>query len=144
MKFLFPAVFLLVFSSCLTDPDCLRTSGSNVRIAFQTAAGKDSVVAFDSVWVSGTDSVFYKNTDLSLMSLPVNPASSTTRYYFFHDMAVDSLQVRYLAEHRIISPACGAFIYYNHLTIDAGTFSDATVVLNQLSTSHAANIEVAF
>lgn len=148
MRLLFIGLLVLLFSACLDDPDCVVTSTNYVRITMKTMnkdttkADSTIAVAFWGITASGTDSVFHKSDTVSTVSLPVNPGSMETKFRFSYGAKTDSLILGYTKKTEIISPQCGAFLYYQNLRVISTSFEKVTVINPQLATSVTSNIEI--
>ena len=148
LRVAFVAFLALLFSSCLSDPDCVITATSEVKIDFLKIT-PDSIrtdvsdtVILDSIRVSGTDSVFYVADTLSSVALPIHPGAYETTFYFYYPSDVDSIKFSYTHTTRVISPACGAFTYFQDLTLLLSTFSEVNITDDQLSTSTETNVKI--
>ena len=116
------------FASCFNEGDCLITATNYMHWQFRkksnTAA--DSSVAFTSLIVSGTDSIvlFKNDTVFHEILLPLDIHQATTTYIFPRQSltdslvtAVDTIQVGYTPQSKVISRDCGAYTFYKDLTI---------------------------
>jgi len=140
--FLF-GLLILLFSSCLNEPDCVINASNEVKIAFKKLTSDSArTIILDSILVSGTDSVFNKRDTVSSIVLPVDPTALTTTYQFYYDSKMNTLVLSYKRQTRMISPACGAFNYFFSLGIQISTFADAIVINPELSTSSATNVTI--
>lgn len=143
MRYIPIGSLILLFSSCLNEPDCVITSSNEVKISFEKLTSDSArIIVLDSILVSGTDTVFYVRDTVSSVILPVNPGVSTTVYKFYYDSSLNTLILTYTRQTRVISPACGAFIHFFNLGIRASTFPDAEVINPELSTSSATNVTI--
>jgi hypothetical protein len=150
LRFSLLAFLAALFSSCLSDPDCVITGTSEVQIDFLKVT-PDSIrtaisdtVALDSILVSGTDSIFYVADTVSSIILPVNSGAYETTFYFFRQAQQDSIKLAYTRITRVISPACGAFNYFQDLSIVLSTVTEAKVADAQLSTTNSTNVTIKF
>lgn len=143
MRLLFAGILGVLFLSCLHEPDCISTATNLMRISLRMAdVDSARTILFSSVTASGTDTVFYENDSISSLSLPVNPGTAQTIFKFYYDLEVDSMVVAYTRKTVVISPGCGAFNYFQELSIISTSFPTVTVLNPQLSTSGSANIEI--
>ena len=118
MRFLPLGILLILFASCLDEPDCIITATNLVQVSL-LRLDEDSArtVKFDRILALGTDTVFYENDSISSLSLPVNPGTAKTTFRFYYESQVDSLVVSYTRATKIISPTCGAFNYFQDLGV---------------------------
>ncbi len=143
MRFLPLGILLLLFASCLDEPDCISTASNKVQIALKRLDFDSArTVIFDSIQVYSTDSVFYKSDTVTVLSLPINPGITETTFLFFYELKMDSLVLSYTRETKIVSPKCGAFNYFQELGVVSTSFSQVTVANTQLSTGGSTNLTI--
>ena len=151
MRFLLPAFIILLFSSCLSEPDCLVTASNLVRIDLKkTDTNAVNTVKFIVIRVQGTDTLFYQDQKASSLILPVNPAGEQTTFHFEYKSSIDttvlendSVTLAYVRQYKVISPDCGGYVYYMNLSVSSYSFSNEPKVVNaQLSTSATPNLEI--
>ena len=143
MRFLLPGVILLVLSACLDEPDCIVTATNLVKISLRKInVDSANTVAFSKITVTGTDTLFYKNKKASSLSLPVNPGTTKITIKFYYGASIDSLTLGYSLRRVIISPDCGAFVYFENLGVLSTSFTSIKVNNSQLSTSATNNLEI--
>lgn len=144
LRYCLPALFAVLFLSCLSEPDCIITASNKVIIKL-VKDGTDTakVIIFDSVAVSGTDTLFHVTDTTSEVRLPVNPGEFQTTFYFYYSGTIaDSMRVSYTRATRVINPSCGAFNYFQDLDVLLNTFPSVDILNRELSTSDAANLRV--
>ena len=124
-------IFLIFLSSsCFNQGDCLITASGYTRIdLYDKANRRPKLIAFDSIAVSGTESILYRDSIRTTIFLPVNPREDTTRFTLNYDGKSDFITVKYSAETRIISPDCGAFVYFKNLEILKTSFDQSLIKL---------------
>lgn len=151
MRFLFLGLLALSFSSCLTPPDCLVTATNRLTIHFykkvvtnSRVTYKDTAMNFLYIKVSGTDSIYYENVSTAIVKLPVNTRSDRTTFTLYQPGKSDTVAVTYQARNLMISPECGAYVYYQNLYVPGSSYANVVIASNLLSTSVATNIEVRF
>ena len=143
MRFLPLGILLLLFASCLDEPDCISTASNKVQIALKRLdVDSARIVIFDSIQVYSTDSVFYKSDTVTVLSLPVNPGITETTFLFYYELKMDSLVLSYTRETKMVSPKCGAFNYFQELGVVSTSFSQVTVDNTQLSTGGSTNLTI--
>jgi len=150
LRFALLSLLTALFSSCLSDPDCVITATNEVQIDFLKVT-PDSIrtavrdtVELDSILVSGTDSVFYVADTVSSIILPVNLSAQETTFFFYRQSRQDSIKLAYTRTTRVISPACGAFNYFQDLSLLLSTVTEAKVTDAQLSTTNSTNVTIKF
>lgn len=143
MRYFLFGLLVLLFSSCLSEPDCIVTASNEVKIAFKKLPSDTSmIIILDSILVSGTDSVFNVKDTTSSVVLPVDPRAATTTFRFFYNSTENALTLAYKNQTQMISPDCGAFTHFINLEIKVSTFADATVSTPDLSISSATNVKI--
>lgn len=136
-------LLILLFSSCLNEPDCIVTSSNEVKIAFlKLTSDSARAVELDSILVLGTDSIFNVGDTVTSVVLPVNPGLKQTTFRFYYESRMDTLTLSYIRITRVISPACGAFNQIQNLAVVSSSFLGVKVVSPQLSTSNATNVTI--
>ena len=147
MRFLILGVMVLLLSACLDEPDCIVTASNLVKISLQKAEFDSVVVdtvAFSEISVSGTDALFYTDAKVTSLSLPLNTEADTTTIIFYYGANTDSLTLGYVRRPVIVSPDCGAFIYYENVILLSTSITIVKVTNPQLSTSVPNNLEIKF
>lgn len=115
-------------AGCFSEGDCLISATNYMHIQFKkkTNTALDSAVAMTSIAVSGTDSIFvFKNdTTFHEILIPVDIHNVSTTFVFARQSltdasvtAMDTLQVGYIPQSKIISKNCGAYTFYQNLKI---------------------------
>ncbi len=127
MKFVLLIFICGLFVSCFDPGDCLISATNLMHIQFKTQRNQhlDTIVTFAyySIEVSGTDSVLRVRPAVAELLLPVDISKDTTTFIFHRinaDSSVigtDTLRLGYVRQGKVISPACGAFTYYQNLKI---------------------------
>lgn len=137
-------------SSCLDDPDCIRSGDTALVISFKKLIdGKADTVVLYNISAAGSDSVFYKSSDPDQLDtlngsalLTVSPYAEETLFSFLFEAEVMTLRVGYKNEVRFISEDCGSDRVQYDLTILETQFDSVRVVNPVLSTNRTPNIEI--
>jgi hypothetical protein len=142
---LFIAVLSLAVS-CLNEPDCYQLNNDTVVIYFKIIGGGNDQYQITSVQSPETDSVFYSNTTLSMISLPLNPKSEQTLFTVYGDRGDRALNFNYRRQVQFVSEACGERYYYQDLDVFEHDF-DSVRVVNAIPSptplpSGAKNVEI--
>ena len=147
MRFFLIGLIIIIFSSCLSEPDCLVTASNSVKLVFKNAhLTTPKFVKFPIIYSSGTDAIFVADS-VSHIELYVDPRSTQTTFKFQgEDDKIDSVTLKYKIQNILISPECGAYPYYSGLQVIAYTFSDTVRVLSPTlsNDSTAQNVEIKF
>lgn len=145
LRYCLPVLFAVLLLSCLSEPDCIITSSSNVIISFRWPTGDSARhIKFDSIRVIGTDSIFHVGDTTDVVMLPIDPGNYQTKFRFYYETKEDSITVTYTRATRVISPSCGAFNHYQDLDVPMYSFLSLTIVNDQLSTSEEPNLRIKF
>lgn len=152
MRFFHSVIIILMLSTCLSEPDCLVTASNKLRISLKNAeTGASQKVLFSAVKISGTDVVLFTPDSVTSLIIPVDPLGTETTFIFeygtvlnsVHVTKTDFVTVSYASQTVILSPTCGAAVYHTNLAVSNTSFTiKPKVLINQLSTSAAANIEI--
>ena len=142
-------IIIGVAGSCLDDPECLRTSGSALRISIKRLSdSKSDTLIVYNITASGADSIFYKNDPEKLDTLvgsallAVNPYANETVFTFHFETEDKILKVGYKTEARFISEDCGSEQVLYDLTILQTDFDSVRVVNNRLTKKAITNLEI--
>jgi hypothetical protein len=137
MKFLGLLLLALVVGSCFSDGDCLISATNYMHLQFKkrTNVGLDTTLYFTHIYVSGTDSIIFKNDTLvSDILLPVDIQSNSTTFVLQYTslsdpsrFTFDTLQVGYTTQSKVIAKDCGAFTYYQNLKILKTNLKEAQI-----------------
>jgi 3D (Asp-Asp-Asp) domain-containing protein len=152
LKYL-PIGLLAVLSfGCFDQGDCLITATNLMQVKLLTKTDrKENKIKFNSVTVSGSTSILYKDQETGTLLLPVNPGQGSTTFTLNYGTTVSVITVTYSEETRVIAVDCGAFTYYKDLKISSTDFEEGniklvnTLLLHDVSTqAYANNVEIYF
>jgi hypothetical protein len=144
-------IVTVIASSCLDDPNCIRTGDTALVISFKKLAdGKADTVVLYNISAEGSDSIFYKKSTepdkLDTLNgsalLAVNPYADETLFTFLFQTGVVTLKVGYRNEVQFISEECGSDRIQSHLKILETQFDSVRVVNPVLSINRTPNIEI--
>ncbi|PGH39782.1 MAG: hypothetical protein CRN43_07005 [Candidatus Nephrothrix sp. EaCA] len=155
MRFFFPIVFLC--AACLNDPDCLVATTNLASFNFKKADGKTAdTLWIDSIRVSGYKTQFTINDqdaarrNVTGVRLPVYPGDAQTTYTYYYKKKKDKTQqtavltFSYYKNIKVISKKCGAFVFYENLSLVKTTAGPVKIVQPQLNTTVTSNAEIVF
>ena len=143
MRFLLPGLILFLLSACLDEPDCITTATNIVKISLkETDVDSAASVLFLKISISGTDTLLYVGQQAPFLNLPLNPAADETTFRFYYGTSIDSLTLVYSRRTSLVSPDCGAFVYFEKVAAKSYSFSDVEIINPQLSTSATNNINI--
>lgn len=138
----------LLGAGCFNPGDCIKNNKTNIELEFVGTDGKPANVQFTSISVSGIRTPLATNFNTSRVSLPVNPAASSTTYVFTRPalnnpnaVRRDSITFTYRNQVLVLNPDCGAILYHRDLDFSINTFgSESLRITNrQLLTTVARN-----
>lgn len=150
-RFFFLMILILPLLSCGTDPDCITSGSSLVRVNFLKADNENAdSLFFNAVFTSANeDSLIAGKDTLSTLQLPLNPASDVTEFILenraLNDsiLVFDTIRLSYDRLQRIISPECGVELSFINLNIQKSTFDSLALVNGELiRNNNNANIEI--
>jgi hypothetical protein len=146
----FLIISLVSLISCFNQGDCLINSTNLVKIGLRKRLDYTTkqAIFLKVAAVTESDTIDFpllENVSLESLSLPLDPKNLVTSYHFLtSDSLTFQLTLAYTQSTKIISPDCGAFIYYNDLSVAGTNFDSTRVVKHQLLISVARNLEVFF
>ncbi len=132
MKYLFLFFVCALFASCFNEGDCLITATNQLRIQFRkkTSTKTDSLIVFNSIVVSGTDTILIPSSSVREILLPIDVNADTTLFVFNrlnpadNSNVADSLVLSYTRQGKVISKDCGAYTFYQDLKIKKTNLTD--------------------
>lgn len=160
---LYPLVLGGLFMSgfltgCDPEESCVSFSTNEFDIAFVTLNEEEEevpqTVNFDLVRVLASDTIYFtrNETGISALKLTLNPAADTTTFIFEEIIVdeeeeeieiIDTLQVAYRRNYRMISPECGIEVKYSDLSVVYHTFEEARGLITELSeTTKGPDVEI--
>ncbi len=147
MRFFLFGLIIVIFSSCLSEPDCLVSASNEVKIVFKKAKKEDlQFVQFPVIESSGTDVLFIADS-VSSIKLYVDPRAAETTFRFHQETGTTySVTFKYDVQNILISPACGAYRYFSGLKVVSYTFSDTVKITNPILSNNkdVKNVEIKF
>src|SRR6185369_12480597 len=95
MKYLFLFLIGALFASCFNEGDCLVSATNQLHIQFKKKLNNkaDSLIVFNSIVVSGTDTILTSTVAVAEILLPVNVNSDSTLFVFNRLNPLDSSNV---------------------------------------------------
>lgn len=144
MRYLSLLLLILSSASCLDEPDCLVLATNVLKFSFVKADKTEAKYTFTKITTSGTTKIFFTESPVSGLALSVDPASTQTTFVFTHDGKDEKVVVQYDKTHKVISTKCGAYTYYNNLSVVETTASSAKVINKLFATTVTKNLEIIF
>jgi hypothetical protein len=135
------------FAACFNQGDCIITSSSLARISlFSKKDGKARPTKFTSVVETNDQLEFVVGADttVSSLQLPLHPDRLQVSYVLVTPDSTYNLTLSYTTYTRIIATDCGAFLYYQDLSVDSTNFDRYKIIQPQLFKSVTTNLEIFF
>lgn len=124
MKKLTWFIFLSIIAiSCLNEPDCYQLDNDEIILAFNVmefGADEDSLI---DIRISGTEDIFYTDTALSSVVLPLSPITEELKYIFrWQNGSIDTLVLGYSVQIQFVSEECAQRYVFTSLNPLSSTF----------------------
>ena len=101
-------------------------------------------ITFDSIGVSGYPLSFpsYSDSTLSAINLTVDPNELFTRFVLFTTESIDTLDLTYDSQTRLISPTCGPEQLFSELDVTNYTFDSLVLDESLIELEIETNIRI--
>ena len=119
---------LIIAVSCLNEPDCYQLNNDTVVIYFRIIGGANDAIQLKSVQSPGSDIIFYGDTTVSSIPLPLNPKAEETFYTILGTDGGNSLQFGYKRQVQFVSEECGERYYFQDLKVLQHDFDSIRIV----------------
>ena len=138
-KLLIFFLFVIFSAGCFSEPDCIVTAVTAIKIDFkQTKTDSrtllksvvDSLLNLDYVKVSGIDTSYINKVKATSVTLPIDPNKKVVTYIFKRSSTsgaisqIDSIQFSFASESKVIAPKCGAYTFFLDLKVTATSFGE--------------------
>jgi len=143
-------IFLAVFIvSCFNPGDCVITATNLVKVILLNTDGAARKTTFLKIVTveDGHDFLGDSTVTGTSLRLPLHPDRLQTTFQFLTSDSISyTLQMKYTTFTRIIGADCGAFLYYENLSVDSTqtNFEKTRIINHQLFTSVPTNLELYF
>lgn len=145
MKYFPPFALCTLLLSCFEQGDCSDVSGNVMQLNFYSNADKKSkTILIDSIKMVGWDTVMYINKSLSNITLPLDPATDTITYIFYHETKNDSLGISYQFKTFALAPGCNAIDLITLLDAYPMGIQESKIIQPKLTNRAAENIKLYF
>lgn len=130
--------------ACEPETICASDNVSWARVSFLKIGEtrRNDTLFSVSVVTENNIPLYPPDTNLVQVILPINPATTTTDFYFFRDTVTDTLRLGYDIEQVFISPECGFEQRYLNLNVPYTSFDSVRIRKNFLERSNDINIEI--
>ena len=133
MRFLWIGLALLG-AGCFNPGDCVKNNKTNIELEFVGSNGRAAAAQFSTISISGVAQPILSNVNGTSVSLPVNPAASSTTYVFTRPalnsptgVRRDSITFTYRNQVLVLNPDCGAILYHRDLDFSVNTFGSESL-----------------
>lgn len=142
--------------SCFNQGDCLKTATNLVKVKLLNKTdGSIRETTFLSVMElshqadNTTDTIRFVpvggDTTVNAIQLPLDPTLQESAFVFMtSDSVVYNLDLKYNTFSRVVAADCGAFLYYENLSVSDTNFDRVKILSTQLLTSVTTNLEIYF
>jgi hypothetical protein len=127
MKYAGLVLICALFGSCFTDGNCLITATNYMHIQFKKESNNklDTAPLIKTITILGADEGYISKVNASLTEvlIPIDIHSNITSVIIWHTnsdstkFGTDTLQVSYTGQSKVIAKDCGAFTYYQNLSV---------------------------
>jgi hypothetical protein len=129
--------------SCLNEPDCYQLTNDEFRLSFAVLGFGNDTDTLTDIRISGTDSIFYQNTIISSVVLPLNPGVKEVEYIFrWYDGSMDNLVLGYSAQIQFVSDECAQRYVFSNLHPINSSFDSVRVVNGTPTTPTSTNLVI--
>lgn len=132
MNKLFPAFFVifLVAGACLDEPDCYLLNNNVVGIAFKQLAdpAKDAEVDLKAMGSLTPPLLFFTDTSLTRLTLPLNYLEDETIYFFVTGSDTSLLRLGYRSQAQFVSEDCGERYFLTQLRVVEHDFDSVRLI----------------
>lgn len=135
-------LLLILTVACLDEPDCYHLNNYVIGISFKKL--EDSTA--DTVTVSAMGTVeppllFYTDTTLTKLFLPLNYFSDETAFFFETPDAAHLLRLGYLSKAQFVSEDCGEKFVLSEMRVLEHSFDSVRLIID-VPTSEAGAIHL--
>lgn len=135
--------FFALTIACEPETICASDNVAWARVAFLKMGETRRNDTLYAVSVTAeNDSLLYYLDTLTQVILPVNPAATTTDFFFIRGTTTDTLRLGYGIEKVFISPECGFEQRYISLNVPYTSFDSVRIRKNLLESGTDINIEI--
>lgn len=143
MKKLTWFVFLFIIAvSCLDEPDCFQLNNSNIIISFKILGFGTDKYHLVGIQTPEVDGVFYVDTIVSQLQLPLNPLAEDVVFLFAGWYGDNEIQLGYNHQVQFVSAACGERYIFSDLKIIGNDFDSVRLVNSTPTRPPSTNIEI--
>jgi hypothetical protein len=135
----------LICSACFEQGDCQNQTSNIIKLDFFSYATlRSRTILIDSVTISGLDSAFYKNTNLSSISLPLDPVGVIANISIHSPEGLSQVNLNYQTQSSVLDPACGAVDIFKLASASGQGFDSLKIIQSILATPSTTNVRIYF
>jgi hypothetical protein len=136
------AIIAVLVLSC-ENTDCISFSRDYIIVQFLDSANAKKNIQVDYITAIGSPFIFYSDTTLNLVALPLDTEQSLTTFIFAEtDKNIDTLSIGYVQQQRLISETCGFELQYRNLEILATSFPEAVLQFPELNLLNNTDVKI--
>ena len=122
-------ILTILAAGCLDEPDCYLLNNQNIGISFKKLEDSST----DTVAVTGFGTLdppllFWTDTAISRLYLPLNYFQDETSFFFENPEEVDVLRLGYVSQAQFVSENCGEKFVLSSLRVLEHTFDSVRLV----------------
>ncbi|MBR9997482.1 MAG: hypothetical protein KFF73_00860 [Cyclobacteriaceae bacterium] len=122
---------------------CISFSRDYLIVQFLDSTETRKNIEIDYITALGSEYIFYSDTSLNRIGLPINTGESQTAFIFRNvNSRTDTLVVGYSQQQRLISPSCGFELQYRQLQVLNTSFPGSTVQFDELNILNDTDIKI--
>jgi hypothetical protein len=135
---------LLLTAACLDEPDCFRLNNDLIGVSFKKLTdSRTDTVAFTRIGTVEPALLFYVDTTISRLVLPLNYFQDETIFLFESEDTLRMLRLGYVSQAQFVSENCGEKFVLSSLRVLEHSF-DSVRLLRDVPTADggATHIEI--
>lgn len=149
--YIISAITFFIFAACEDYKDCNSPVETSLGLAFYHIRDEEeadsTLPALTFYAVTKPDSLMIYRTAAREIYVPLNPHTTTTRFFIQPDSTLsggDTIELRYTIDLKFVSAGCGFTNYYRLDTaMSTYHYIDSISLINKkINTTHAKNIKI--
>ena len=135
---------VVIAAGCLDEPDCYLLNNNFIGISFKKIEGSSAdTVSFTGFGTVEPPLLFYGDTTLSRLYLPVNYFQDETVFFFETGDSVEFLHLTYVSQAQFVSENCGEKFVLSTLRVFEHSFDSVRLVTDTPTReANTINIEI--
>jgi hypothetical protein len=121
--------FLMLAAACLDEPDCFHLNNDFIGITFKKLAdSRIDTVGYALIGTVQPPLIFYGDTAISRLTLPLNYFEDETTFFFESEDTVRVLRLGYISQAQFVSENCGEKFVLSRLRVLEHSFDSVRLV----------------